>query len=58
MVTNHDEIIWIALKKFQKLLIRVAPLMCLIRVQAFRDPLSGELLHVQIFMNNGPNPLT
>ena len=22
------------------------------------DPLRGELLHVQIFMNDGPNPLT
>ena len=30
----------------------------LIRVQVFRDPLRGELPHVQIFMNNGPNPLT
>ena len=30
----------------------------LIRVQAFRDPLRGELPHVQIFMNYGPNPLT
>jgi len=28
-----------------------------IRVQAFRDPLRGELPHVQIFMNDGPNPL-
>jgi len=28
-----------------------------IRVQAFRDPLGGELPHVQIFMNDGPNPL-
>ena len=27
-------------------------------VQAFRDPLGGELPHVQIFMNDGPNPLT
>ena len=25
------------------------------RVQAFWDPLCGELLHVQIFMNDGPN---
>jgi len=32
--------------------------MFLIRVQAFRDPLRGELLHVQIFMNDGPKPLT
>jgi len=30
----------------------------LIRVQAFRDPLRGELPHVQIFMNDGPNSLT
>ena len=29
-----------------------------IRAQAFRDPLHGELPHVQIFMNDGPNPLT
>jgi len=27
------------------------------RVQAFRDSLRGELLHDQIFMNDGPNPL-
>ena len=26
--------------------------------RAFRDSLSGELSHVQIFMNDGPNPLT
>ena len=30
----------------------------LIRVQAFRDPLGGELPHVEIFMNDGPNQLT
>ena len=28
------------------------------RVQSFRDPLRGELPHVQIFMNDGSNPLT
>ena len=27
-------------------------------VQAFRDPLRGGLSHVQIFMSDGPNPLT
>jgi len=27
----------------------------LIRVQAFRDPLRGELPHVQFSMNDGPN---
>jgi len=30
----------------------------LIHVQTFRDPLRGELPHVQIFMNDGHNPLT
>jgi len=29
----------------------------LIRILAFQDPLHGELLHVQIFMNDGSNPL-
>jgi len=28
------------------------------RVQAFRDPLRGEIPHFQILMNDGPNPLT
>ena len=59
MVTNRalQEIIWIAPKKFQMLLRRLAPFTLLIRVQAFRDPLRGELPYVQIFMNDGPNPL-
>ena len=30
--------------------------MFLIGVQTFRDPLRGELPHVQFFMNDGPNP--
>jgi len=60
MVTNRaqHEIIWIAPKKFQKLLKRLAPLTFLIRGQAFQDPLRRELPHVQIFMNDGTNPLT
>jgi len=60
MVTNRarQEIIWIAQKKFQKLLRHLAPLWFLIHVQAFRDPLRGELPHVKIVMNDGPNPLT
>jgi len=45
-------------EKIQNLLRRLAPLTFLIRVQAFRDPLGGKLPHVQIFMNDGPNPLT
>ena len=46
------------MKKFQKLLRRLAPLTFLIRVQVLRDPLREELPHVQIFMNDGPSPLT
>jgi hypothetical protein len=45
-------------EKFQILLRRVALLMILIRVQAFRGPRSGELSHVQMFKNDGPNPLS
>jgi len=45
-------------KKFQNLLRQLAPLMFLIHVQAFRDPLRRELPLVQIFMNDGPNSLT
>ena len=41
---------------------KVAQMICklhvFIRVQAFRDPLGGELPHVQIFMNDGPNLLS
>jgi len=60
MVTNRDrqEITWIAPKKFQVLLRRLAPLPVLIRDQAFRDPLRGEVPHVQIFKIDGPNLLT
>ena len=45
-------------EKIQTLLRRLANLTFLIRVQSFRDPLRGELSHVQIFMNDGPNSVT
>jgi len=45
-------------EKIPKLLRRLALFTFLILVQAFRDPLRGELPHVQIVMNDGPNPLT
>ena len=51
---SWQEIIWIALKKFQKLVRRLALLMFLIRIQAFRDPLRGDLPRVQIFTNDDP----
>jgi hypothetical protein len=44
-------------EKFQKLLKRLAPLKFLIRFRAFLDPLREEHPYVQIFMNDGPNPL-
>jgi len=58
MVINRarQEIIWIVPKKIRNLLRRLASLTFLIRVQVFRDPFRGELPHVQIFMNDGPNP--
>jgi len=56
MVINRarQEIIWIAPKKFQISSDDLHRWRFLIRVQAFRDPLRGELPHVQIFMNDGP----
>jgi hypothetical protein len=60
MATNRprQKIISIAPnEKFQNLLRRLATLTFLIRVQVYGDPLSGELPHVQIFLNDGPNPL-
>jgi len=56
--SQNRPVSWIAPKKFQNLLRLLAPLTFLIRVQAFRDPLGGELPHVKIFMNDGSNPLT
>ena len=45
-------------EKIPKFAQTLAPLTFLIRVQAFRDPLRGELSLIQIFMYDGPNPLT
>jgi len=45
-------------EKSPNLLRRLAPLTFVIRVQAFWDPLRGELPQVQIFMTDGPNLLT
>jgi len=59
MITNRDRKLFASGRKsFSNLLIRLAPLTFLIRVQAFWDLSRGELPHVQIFMNDGPNPLT
>ena len=58
MVTNRDSNNLDHAEKNPNLLRRLAPLTFLIRFRAFRDPLRGELPRVQIFMNDGPNPLT
>ena len=44
-------------EKIPKVAQTTGTVMLLIRVQSFRDPLRRELPHVQIFMNDGPNPL-
>ena len=45
-------------EKIPNSLRRLATLTFFIRIQAFPDPLCGELPHDQIFMNDGPNLLT
>jgi len=45
-------------RKNSKFVQTTGTLEVLIRVQAFWDPHRGELPHEQIFMNDGPNPLT
>jgi len=55
---SRQKNIWIAPKKIPKFAQTTGTDDVLNRVQAFRDPLRGELLHVQIFMNDGSNPLT
>ena len=45
-------------QKIPNLLRRPAPLTFLFRVRSFHDPHRGEFPHVQIFMNDGSNPLT
>jgi len=54
---SRQEVIWIAPKSLQILFRLLAHLTFLIRLQAFPNPLRGELPHVQIFINDGPNPL-
>ena len=56
MVTNRarHEIIWMAPKKFQMLLRRRAQLTFSMRVQAFREPLRGELPHIKSSWMTGP----
>ena len=54
MDNNHDRKSF----EFQILLTQMVPLTFWIRVQAFRDQLRGEFPRVQIFMNDGLNPLT
>ena len=58
MVTNRDRKSFGSRRKKIQNFLRLVPLTFLILIQAFRDPLRGELPHVQIFMNDGPNPLT
>jgi len=45
-------------EKIPKVAQTIGTIDVLICVQAFGDPLRRELPYVQIFMNDGPNPLT
>ena len=59
MVTNRDrKLFGSSWKKITNFAQTTDTVDFLIRVQAFRDPLRGELPYVQIFMNDGPKPLT
>jgi hypothetical protein len=57
-LTIATEIHFDRTKKIKIFLRRQATLTFMIRVLTFRDPLCGEISHVQIFMNNEANPLT
>jgi len=44
-------------EKVPKVAQKTGMLTFFIHIWAFWDPLCGELLHVHIFMNDGPNPI-
>jgi hypothetical protein len=50
----RQEIIWIAPKKIPEVSQKTGT----VDVFDLRSGICGELPHVQIFMNDGPNPLT
>ena len=58
MVNNREKKSFGFAQKIRDLLRRLAGLTFMFPVQAFWNPLRGEIPLVQIFMNNGPNPLT
>jgi len=60
MVTNRArlEIIWIAPKKIPKFAKTTGNINVFDPRSGISGLLRGELLHVQIFMNDGPKPLT
>ena len=58
MVTNRDRKSFGSRRKNSKVAQTTGTVEVIIRVQAFRDPLRGELPDVQIFVNDGPIPLT
>ena len=58
MVTNRDRKSFGSLQKNPKVAQTTGTADVCDRVQSFRDPLRGELPHIQILMNDGPKPLT
>ena len=57
MINNRDRKSFGSRRKIPNIR-QLAPLAFLIGVQTFRDQLCGELPYVEIFMNDGPKPLT
>ena len=58
MVTNRDRKLFESRRKNSKFAQTTGTFDVFDPPQAFRDPLRGELLHVQIFKNDGPNTVT
>jgi hypothetical protein len=60
MATNRDRKLFVSRqkRKIPKIAHTTGTVGFFILFQAFRNPLRGELLYVQIFGNGGPHPLT
>ena len=58
MVTNRDRKLFESRRKNSKFAQTTGTVDVFDPSQAFRDPLRGEVLPLQIFMNYGHNPVT
>ena len=58
MVTNRDRKLFWSRRKSSKICSDTWHRWFFVCLQAFQDPIRGELPYVQMFLNDGPNPLT